>query len=81
MDEYILFKFPNRFWDVAELIHVHDGRIIEAININKFYEVDSNWFYIYDTVGGQGTGYKKGELLRKICIAGCEFKSVLEEKS
>jgi hypothetical protein len=70
MDKVIVRIYQNRFWSIGE---VYKNNVLIA-EINRHYEVDENFIYIYDSVGGSGTGYKKGELLQKISIANCEYK-------
>ena len=69
-DKIVLKEFKRRFWMVAE-VWKNDKKIAD---INRFYKVTDEWIFIYDTIGGQGTGYKKGDLLEKIFIGDCEFK-------
>lgn len=73
MDKVILKINDNRFWSKGEVFK--NGVLIAKIN--RHYEVDENFIYIYDSVGGSGTGWVKGELLEKINIANCEFKKEL----
>lgn len=69
----IIKEFTNRFWEVAEITVINSDGVKEWIDVNKFYEVDKNWIYVFDTAGGQGTGYSKGKLLRKIDISNYEL--------
>jgi hypothetical protein len=70
MDKVVLKIRPNRFWSIGQ-VYKNDVLIAE---INRHYEVDENFIHIYDTEGGSGTGFVKGELKEKISIANCEFK-------
>lgn len=72
-DKVILKAFKQRFWEVAE-VYKNDKKIAD---INKFYEVNDQWILIYDTVGGQGTGFRKGGLIKKIFIGDCEFENII----
>ena len=72
MDKITLKLFKQRFWQVAEVWK--NGKKIATIN--RFYNINDNWIFIYDTNGGQGTGYKKGELLKKIFIGNSEFEKI-----
>ena len=69
MDKFILKEYPRRFWQIAEVFK--NG--FKIADINKFYEVTSEWIFIYSTKGGTGTGWSKGELIRKIFIGESEF--------
>jgi hypothetical protein len=72
MDKIILKVFKQRCWDVAKVWKNNK----EIATINRFYHIDEKWIYIYDTVGGQGTGYHKGDLVNKIYIGDCEFEKI-----
>jgi adenine specific DNA methylase Mod len=69
MDEFKIKEYNQRFWQVAEVFK--NGKKIA--DINKFYDVTTDWIIIYDTVGGSGTGYSKGDILNKIFIGNAEF--------
>jgi len=68
-----LILYPNRFWGIAEVFK--DGRKIASIN--KFYDIDKDWIIIYETTGGQGIGYFKGNIITKIFIGDCELKTTM----
>jgi len=69
MDKFKIKEYKQRFWQVAEVFK--NGKKIA--DINKFYDVTKDWIIIYDTVGGSGTGWNKGEILNKIFIGNAEF--------
>ena len=69
MDKFLIKQYNQRFWQVAEVFK--NGKKIA--DINKFYDVTPKWIIIYDTVGGSGTGWRKGEILNKIFIGDAEF--------
>lgn len=69
MDKFVVKEFKNRFWQIAEVYK--NGKKIAQVN--KFYEVTHDWIVIYDTVGGSGTGFNKGEILNKFFIGDSEF--------
>ncbi len=69
MNKFHIKEYKNRFWQVAEVYK--NG--VKIADVNKFYEVTTDWILIYDTVGGSGTGWKKGTLLQKIFIGDSEF--------
>ena len=77
MKTYVLKKYKGVVWGVAELFvcegDPESSLFTSLIKINLFYEVDSNWFSVYDTIGGTGTGWRKGELIRKINISDGEY--------
>lgn len=76
MKKYLLKKYKNRVWQVAELLIYEGERLIKTISINRFYEVTDQWFYQYDEVGGSGYGYKKGDIIRRIFIGDAEFETI-----
>lgn len=69
MDKFLIKEYNQRFWQVAEVFK--NG--IKIADVNKFYDVTSDWIIIYDTVGGIGTGWNKGEILQKIFIGNSEL--------
>lgn len=69
MDKYELKIYENRVWNIAELFKNNESVAL----INKFYEYDKNWFIIYKSEGGQGTGFYPGSILQKIFIGDAEF--------
>lgn len=72
MKKCILYWIDNQFWGKGE-VHI-DGKLVAKINV--FYEATPEWILIYDCVGGQGTGYRKGELVQKVFIGDCEFQKI-----
>jgi hypothetical protein len=71
----ILKKYLNHYWSVADLEIYKNDKLEKVININKFYEINENYINIYETIGGSGVGYKKGDLLQKIEID-CNFETI-----
>lgn len=78
MKRFVLKKYRDRFWQVADLEIYEDEICKEVVSINKFYDVDSSWFTIYETEGGSGIGFKKGEIKRKIHIGDAEYKTEIQ---
>jgi len=76
VDLVILTIYKGRCWCVAELSIFEEDKLTETVSINKFYEVDEGSIRIYDTIGGSGYGYSKGNLLRKVSLSGKDFKTV-----
>ena len=76
MDKKIILKtFPNKMWRVA-IVEIYNNDVLEkTINISRFYEVNDDYIIIYDTIGGSGTGYRKGDVLHKIKID-CDFETM-----
>ncbi|MCK5614036.1 hypothetical protein KAR91_69880 [Candidatus Pacearchaeota archaeon] len=72
MKKYTFTHYKNRFWCVGEL-KCNDDR---EWKINRFWEVDKEWFYIFDTAGSSGSGFTEGALIEKIYIGDAEFKIV-----
>lgn len=70
MDIITVKTFANRCFDVAE-IWKNDKKIS---TVNKFYEVTKDWIIIYETNGGCGYGYQKGNVIEKIYIGDSELK-------
>jgi hypothetical protein len=73
MDKVVLKIDESKFWSKGQVFK-NDILIAE---INRHYEVDENFIYIYDSAGGSGTGWVKGELQEKINISNCEYKKEL----
>lgn len=69
IDKFKIKHYKQRFWQVAE-VYLNGNKIA---CINKFYKVTTKWIIIYSTIGGQGTGYRKGEIINKIFIGNAEF--------
>lgn len=69
MDKFLIREYKNRYWQVAEVFK--NGK--EVATINRFYEVNTDWIIIYDTIGGTGTGYRKGDVVQKIFIGNAEL--------
>lgn len=80
MKSFKLIVYPRRFWHKADLEISIDNNIVEIIAVNRFYEINNDFFTIFDTVGGQGTGYNKGNILRKINISECEFETIKDKE-
>ena len=60
--EYRLIELPEK------VLHEHKSQC------PFFYEAEGEWIRIFDSIGGSGTGYFKGELLKKIFIGDSEFE-------
>lgn len=76
MDKITIKEKKQNFWNVAEVFKNNE----HMATVNKFYEVDKDWIYIYDTLGGSGTGWSKGQLLKKISITNCEFEIITSQQ-
>lgn len=63
-DKYLIVEHKQRHWNIADVYK--NGTKITTVN--KFYEVSDEWIIIYETVGGSGYGYSKGDVLQKIFI-------------
>ena len=78
MDKYLIIEYKQRFWGVAEVFK--NGKKIAKVN--KFYDVTPEWIIIYDTEGGSGIGWRKGDILAKIFIGNAElFKEYCTQHS
>ena len=75
----ILTKYTRQFWSVAKVVVYEDGKKPKEYTVNLFHEVKDDAILIYDTVGGSGIGFKKGELLHRIPIGDAEFETVTQE--
>jgi hypothetical protein len=71
----ILRTFSHYSWGVAEVEIYADGTLSKTIKINRFYDVNDGFINIYETVGGSGTGYEKGDLIHRIAID-CDFETI-----
>lgn len=77
MKRAILYFYPGWHWDSHTLVLFKaNGAWEEFIRINKFYVVSSDWFEIYETLGGSGSGFSPGELRRRVYIGDREYKKV-----
>lgn len=72
MDKYILKHYTNRCWSVGE---IYKNSELYA-NINLYYDVTPEFILIYETEGGTGTGFRKGDIKRKIYIGNSEFEKI-----
>lgn len=70
---FVLEWHENQFWLQGELKQFINDKLIKKWDINNYYSVGGNYFYIYDTVGGSGTGFRRGEILHKIDISNAEY--------
>lgn len=70
MDKFVLKVYPRRFWEVAEVFK----NDVKIASINRFYDVTPEWITIYETTGGSGIGFKKGDVISKIFIGNAEFE-------
>ncbi len=76
MNKKIILKtFSHYSWGVAEVEIYSDSTLIKTIKVNRFYDVNEGFINIYETVGGSGTGYRKGNLLHRILID-CDFETI-----
>ena len=64
---------PNQFWNKGKVTIKENGKSVKKYSINRYYDVDEDYIYIYDVDGGQGIGYKKGKLLHKISLENAEY--------
>lgn len=71
MDKFVLKVYPRRFWEVAEVFK----NDVKIASINRFYDVTPEWITIYETTGGSGSGFKKGDVISKIFIGNAEFET------
>jgi hypothetical protein len=71
----ILRTFSHYSWGVAEVEIYTDGALSKTVKINRFYDVNDGFINIYETVGGSGTGYQKGNLTHRIVID-CDFETI-----
>lgn len=69
MDKFLVKKYTHNFWQVAEVFK--NG--IKIATVNKFYDITPDWITIYDTIGGSGTGWRKGDVINKIFIGNAEL--------
>ena len=72
----VLKKYKHHYWHVADLELYEDFILKKTIRINKFYDITEDWFFIYDEIGGSGTGFWKGEIINKIYIGDSEFQKI-----
>lgn len=69
MDKILIKEYSDRYWSVADIFK----NDVFIVNVNKFYEVNSDFILIFDTIGGSGYGHSKGKLIQKIYIGDCEL--------
>lgn len=71
----VLFLAERAYWCVG-LVGVYvDCKLKSMHKINKFYKVTDDYIYIYDTIGGSGTGWREGDLKEKIKLLDSEFET------
>ena len=73
-----IITFPQRSWSVAWIkIETTTGNctMYECLRVNKFFKVTDDCILIYDTVGGEGTGYQPGQVLARINIIGADVRT------
>ena len=76
MKKAVLKWRRNSFWCQGTLIIFDtEGKELSKYSINNYYEVDKDFFCIYDTGGGSDSSYK-GELIEKIYIGDCEYEKI-----
>ncbi len=77
MKKAVLYIAPEYYWDAQALVLFdEEGAITKIVSINKFYKVRGNWFEIFTTLGGSGSGFSPGDLERKIYIGDREFDTI-----
>lgn len=50
MKKYVLKKYPNRFWGVADLECYENGLLVNTITIKRYYKVENDWFYEFEEI-------------------------------
>ncbi len=75
----ILTKYTRHVWGVAKVVVYEDGKDPKTYRVNAFYEVTNDAVLIYDTIGGSGTGYRKGDLLHRIQIDNSDFETIEQD--
>lgn len=70
----IEIRIHDRYWCVADAYK--DG--VHIAKINKYYDFDKDFLYIYGEHGDSGSGYRKGDLKQKIYIGDCEIVEVID---
>ena len=68
-DKIVIEEYPQNYWGVAKVFK--NG--IEIANINRYYEVTTDWILIYAATGGHDFIHR-GELIKKIFIGDCELE-------
>jgi len=76
MKKFVLKVYPNRCWHLADLEVYKDNQLVKTYYVNKFWSVNEDWFFIYDEIGGTGTGWRKGDIMSKIYIGDSEFETI-----
>ena len=69
----ILTITKGNIWCIGRLEIKHDSGLVVGYSINQYYEVTPDWFIIFSTEGGSGTGFRRGQMTTKIFIGDCEF--------
>jgi len=73
-----IIKFPQRYWEVARIkIETTTGNctMYECLRVNRFFDVKDDCILIYETVGGQGTGYQPGQVIHRVNIIGADVRT------
>ena len=71
----ILETYKNNFWNIGTVKIYYNNNLSKSIKINKFHDVIDDYIIIYETNGGLGTGFRKGDILHKIKID-CDFETI-----
>lgn len=72
-DLYVLKEYKRRHFNIAEVFK--NG--VKVATANMFYSVTQDWIFIYETIGGSGTSYSKGDVVMKIFIGESDFEKVI----
>lgn len=75
IDKFIIKEYPSREWQVAEIFKNE----VKIADVNKYYEITSDFIIIYETIGGSGPGFQKGGVTDKIYIGEAELRKEICE--
>jgi hypothetical protein len=79
MKKIILRKYTRYYWGNADVeIYDEAGTLTRTIEVNQFHDVKDDFIFIYETVGGSGTGYNPGPIQHKISLKDFEFETITQ---
>ena len=74
----IVKKSYRQVWNKTKIV-VEDDSTKNEFEVNMFHDISPEWITIYDTEGGTGTGFYKGDILHRIYIGDAEITTITEK--
>ena len=75
---YVLRPKNGMQWYVATLEVYHDQKLVNTIDVYKFWSVsdDGQRFLIHDVIGGSGIGFSPGKVMRSVYIGDGDYQEL-----